>query len=128
MAGAAAAAAAMAAAAIDTVGVVEARRSPDWAVIGTPRTRPAAAPVRREVATVPARMTLRIQSSFRSTALGSGALWSHLRRRPVTGLPTGGPEGVRVQFACFFEGSRQKSATFPVWNTVFVADFLASGG
>ena len=95
----------LSAAAMETFGVVEARRSPEWAVMGTPRSRPAAAPVRREVATVPARMTLRIQSSFRSTALGGGALWSHLRQRPVTGLPTGGPEGVRVPFACFSRGS-----------------------
>src|SRR5207302_1567013 len=30
-----------------------------------------------------------------------GALWAYLRQRPVTGLPTGGPEGIRVGFACF---------------------------
>src|SRR5437879_7828185 len=68
VAGIAAAAAAVAVAAIDTLGAVEARRSPEWAVMGKPRSRPAAAPATREVTTVPARMTLRIQSSFRSTA------------------------------------------------------------
>ena len=114
----AAATAAMVAAGIEIFGL-EPTRSPDWAVTGTPRITPAAAPAKRLVATVPARTALRIQSSFPLRPSEAALCGPTCANGRLVGLPTGRPEGIRVPFACFPgpEGGVAQAAPAPTMGS-----------